>query len=352
MAKVKVGMIGAGAIAINHCDGIQKHPDSEVAVVADLSLKRAREIQKKFGIKKACTKWQDIVSDPDIDAVAIALPNFLHAEVSIAALKAGKHVILDKPFAFNYKEAKKVADVAKKAKKVMMLGMNQRYRPESQAVRTMVGRGDLGEIYHAKATWLRRSGSPKFGTWFCNKKLAGGGCLLDIGVHLLDLSLFLMDNWKPVTVFGNTYTKFGNRGIGEGGWGKSDRKKGKAVFDVDDFATALIRFKNGATLDLNISWAFHQAQDNLLGCTIHGADGGANAYPLEYYRYGKRKGEYEIVKPENIPLLRKGCNRHVDWVDAILKRSKPLCTIEQSLVVQKIIDAIYKSSTTGREVRI
>jgi predicted dehydrogenase len=345
-------MIGAGAIAINHCGSILEHPQGEVTAIADLSLKRAKAVQKQFNIKKVTTKWQDVVSDPDIDAVAIALPNFLHAPVSIAALKAGKHVLLDKPFALDYKEAKEVAAVAKKAKKVLMLGMNQRYRPESQSVRAMVDRGELGDIYHAKGTWLRRTGSPKFGTWFCDKKLAGGGCLLDIGVHMLDLSLFLMNNWKPVSVFGNTYTNFGNRGIGEGGWGKSDRKKGKATFNVDDFATAVVRFKNGATLDLNISWVAHQAAESDLGCRVYGTEGGANAYPLELYRFGKKKGEYEVVTPQNIQLPKPECNRHVDWINAILKKSKPLCTIDQALTVQKIIDGIYKSSKTGQVVKI
>ncbi|MBN2710885.1 MAG: Gfo/Idh/MocA family oxidoreductase, partial [Planctomycetes bacterium] len=207
----------------------------------------------------------------------------------------------------------------------------------------------LGEIYHGKAKWLRRTGCPKFGTWFGEKKLAGGGALLDIGVHMLDLCLFLMDSWKPECVTGQVYTKFGNRGLGEGGWGKSDKKK-KFKFDVDDFASGFIKFKGGATIELNVSWAIHQENPNSMGVDIFGTEGGASAYPnAKIYRYGKKQGEYEVVEPQNVKISMPHANRHVNWIDAILKQDKPLCTLDQALTIQKILDGIYKSSQTGRE---
>ncbi len=352
MAKVKVGMIGAGAIAFNHCDGVVSHPDAEIAAVADLSKDRAKEVADKYGCKNVYTKWEEMIADPEINAIAIALPNFLHAPVSMACLKAGKHVILDKPFALSLDEAKKVAAVAKAKRKVFMLGMNQRYRKESQMIKTIVERGDLGDIYHGKAYWYRRSGCPKFGTWFGEKKLAGGGALLDIGVHMLDLCLFLMDNWQPVAVSGQAFTKLANRGIGEGGWGKSDKKK-KFKFDVDDFSHALIKFKNGASVELNVSWALHREKADDHNVEIFGTDGGANAYPGKVFRYSKKnKGEYEVVEPQNVKVGVPSCNRHHNWVQAILGNEKPLTTIEQSLTIQNILDAIYKSSETGKEIRI
>lgn len=355
MNKIRVGMIGAGAIALNHCDGVVKHPAGEVVAVADLSAERAKEVADKYGIagNRIYTKWEQLIADKDIDAVAIALPNFLHAPVSMAALKAGKHVILDKPFATCYEDAKKVAALAKSKRKVFMVGMNQRYSNEAQTIKAIVGRGELGDIYHAKAYWMRRSGCPKFGTWFGQKKLAGGGCLYDIGVHVLDLCMFLVDNWQPVAVSGQVYTKFGNRGLGEGGWGKSDKDK-RLTFDVDDFGFALVKFKNGASIELNVSWALHQESPNRHGVELFGTEGGANVFPKpKIFRYNKKqKGEYEIVEPQNVKIAQPECNRHVDWLNTILGKGKPMCTVEQALVVQKILDAVYKSSGSGREVRI
>jgi len=349
---IRVGMIGAGAIAGDHCHNINNYKGAKMVAVAELSRERREQLKKNFNMEKDYERWQDLVADPDIDAVAIALPNALHAPVSLAALNAGKHVLLDKPFALNYAQAKKVADAAKKNKKVMMVGMNQRFRQDSQTLRAIIARGDLGEIYHVKSYWYRRTGSPKFGTWFVNKKLSGGGCLLDIGVHFLDLGLFLMDNWNPVSVTGRVYSKFGPRGIGEGGWGKSDRDK-KLKFDVEDFATGLIKFRNGATLELNVSWILHQEQWDRNNEELYGTKAGAILAPLKLFRASaKQKGEYEVVAPQNVKIPHRYENRQFNWLDAILGKDKPLCTLDQALVVQKILDAIYKSSDTGREVRI
>lgn len=348
---IKVGMIGAGAIADDHCRSINAYNGAEVAAIAEIHTERRDAIQEKYKIARSYTKWQDLVADKDLDAVAIALPNALHAPVSIAALNAGKHVMLDKPFALNYAEAKKVVQTAKRKKKILMLGMNQRYRQDAQTLKAIVDRGELGEIYHGKAYWYRRTGSPKFGTWFVNQKLSGGGCMLDIGVHFLDLALHLMDNWEPVSVSGQVYTKFGNRGIGEGGWGKSDHNP-KLKFDVEDFATALIKFRNQATLELNVSWVIHQEQGNKSNIELYGTEAGACLEPTKIFRQAKRSGEYEAVVPQNVKIPHRYANRQANWLDAITGKDTPLCTVEQALVVQRILDAVYASSSSGREVRI
>ena len=348
---LKIGMIGAGAIADDHCTAINRYDGASVAAVAEINPQRRNALKQRHSIAKAYEKWQDLLADADLDAVAIALPNALHAPVSLAALGAGKHVLLDKPFALNYAEARQVVEAAKRNRKLLMLGMNQRYRQDAQMLKAIVARGELGEIYHAKAFWCRRAGSPKFGTWFVNKQLSGGGCMLDIGVHFLDLALFLVDNWKPASVSGKVYTKFGNRGIGEGGWGKSDRNK-KLVFDVDDFATALIKFRNDMTLELNISWVIHQEQKDRNNVQLFGTDAGAELAPLKLFRQSAKPGEYEVVAPQNVKIPHRFENRQFNWLDAIIGKDKPLCTVEQSLVVQKILDGIYASSASGREVRL
>jgi len=259
--------------------------------------------------------------------------------------------MLDKPFALNYREAKQVADAAKRKRKILMVGMNLRYTQNAQTLRAIVARGELGEIYHAKTYWCRRMGCPKFGTWFVNKKLSGGGCLLDIGVHSLDITLYLIDNWEPVAVTGQVYSKFGPRGIGEGGWGKSERNP-KLVFDVDDFATGLVKFRNGATLELNISWVMHQETADRNNTELFGTEAGATLAPTKLFRLAKRQGEYEVVIPQNVKISHHYANRQANWLDAITGKDQPLCTVEQSLVVQKIIDAIYASSAGGKEIRL
>ncbi|MDD5678727.1 MAG: Gfo/Idh/MocA family oxidoreductase [Kiritimatiellae bacterium] len=348
---INVGIIGAGAIADDHCNAIHRYSGASLAAVAEINPERRDALKKKYAIPKAYEQWTDLVADPDLHAVVIALPNVLHAPVSLAALQAGKHVLLDKPFALKYAEARRVVDAARRKQKVLMLGMNQRYRQDSQMLKELVDRGELGEIYHAKAFWYRRMGSPKFGTWFVNKKLSGGGCMLDIGVHNLDLTLYLIDNWEPVSVSGQIYGKFGHRGIGEGGWGKSDCNA-RLKFDVEDFATGLIKFRNQATLELNISWVLHQEQADRNNVELYGTEAGASLAPLKLFRQAKPSGEYEVVVPQNVKIPHRYESRQFNWLDAILGKDKPLCTMDQSLVVQRILDAIYASSASGKEVRL
>jgi predicted dehydrogenase len=349
---IRVGMIGAGQIASNHCSDIANYKGAEVVCVADLSKPRREALAEKFGIPCTTAKWENIIADKSIDAVSIALPNSLHAPVSMAALKAGKHVHLDKPFAMNLREAKPVVAAAKKNKKVFMLGMNMRYRADSQGLQHAIGKGTLGDIYHVRTFWYRRAGSPKFGTWFVNKKLSGGGCMLDIGVHYLDVALFMMDNWEPVSVTGKVSTKFGHKGLGEGGWGQSDRKK-SIKFDVEDDAHGFIKFKNGATLELGVSWIRHQPTGNDCGVEIYGTKASASLDDNAIYRPVKARGkEYETLEIPSVPKAKKRTTRMADFLDAIKGRREPISVPEQSLVVQSILDAIYKSSETGREVRL
>lgn len=349
---IRVGIIGAGGIAGDHCHHIRNYQDAEVVAVADVSAKRRRELKKTFGIARDYARWQDLVADPEIDAVTVALPNALHAPVSIAALNAGKHVLLEKPFALNLAEARRVVATARRKRKVLMVGMNQRFGQDAQALRALVARGELGKVYHIKSYWYRRAGSPKFGTWFVNKKLSGGGCLLDIGVHYLDLGLYLADNWDPVSVSGRVYSQFGPRGLGEGGWGKSDRNR-KLKFDVEDFATGLVKFRNGATLELNVSWVIHQEQNDRNNVELYGSEAGASLAPLKLFRNAKKQaGEYEVVTPQNVKLSHRYASRQANWLDAIRGKAKPLCTVDQALKIQQILDAIYASSASGREIRL
>jgi predicted dehydrogenase len=346
---LKIGVIGAGQIAYNHCGEIQSYPDAKVVAVADVSEERRTRLQRACGAEMSFSDAKELARTKGIDAVTVALPNKLHADVSLAALESGKHVLLEKPMAMNLQEAQAVSEAAHRNNRILMLGMNQRFTRQSQTIKALVERGEMGEIYHAKAFWYRRTGTPKFGTWFCRKDMAGGGALLDIGVHLLDLCLHLMANFQPESVSGSVYTKFGNRGLGEGSWGMSD--KDGTLFDVDDFATAFIKMQNGATVSLDVSWAIHQKEENFHNVQLFGADGGAGTFPPELYRSAQDGGEYHVVTPKNVPLKYPHCSRFHNWLDAILGKDQIEVTLDEALTVQKILDGIYASHESGHEVR-
>ena len=350
MERIHIGVIGAGAIAPAHCSGIQKHPNATLAAIADVNEGRAQELQNRFSVPKRYATVEDLIADSEIDAVSIGLPTFLHARTAIAALEAGKHVLLDKPFAMNSREAESVVAAADKAGVVFTVGMNQRFTNEAQTAKAIIARGDAGELYHAEAAWCRRTGAPRFGTWFGDKSRAGGGTLLDIGVHVLDLTLYLLGEFKPVSVSGATYTKFGNRGLGEGGWGKSDPEE--RIFDVDDFAAALIKLESGASVALKTSWARHQFDANIHGVDLYGTEAGVSTFPPRIARYGATQGEYETVDIKGLDLRFPQMDRMYNWIDAILGKDELACKPEESLAVQRIIDGIYASAETGREVTI
>ncbi len=346
---IRFGFLGAGMISFSAASDVNRHLQGKVVAAQDLNLARAQELCKAQNIPKAYATTEELLADPEIDAVYIAVPNKFHVPLALQALKAGKHVLLEKPFALSLAEAQEAADMAKKMGKVLSLGMNQRFEKGPQSIKALVERGDLGEIYHIKAYWMRRAGIPKLGTWFGNKALAGAGALYDIGVHYLDLALYLLDNFEPISVSGATYTKFGHLGLGEGGWGKSDKEN--IVFDVDDFATGLIRFSNGVTVSLDVSWACHAEEHDRADVQLYGTKGGAMARVGKYYHPEPATGEYVIVQGVSAPIKYSHMNRFHNFINHLTTGEQLCVTIEQALGVQRILDALGTSAATGREVR-
>lgn len=350
-SEIRFGFIGAGQIAHYAADAVKSHPHARLVAVKDLNEARVKALGEKHGVQFVYTKASELLANDAVDAVYIATPNKLHAPLAIQALKAGKHVILEKPFAMTTAEAEGVIAAAKASGRVLTIGMNQRFSADSQKIKYLVETGVLGEIYHAKAYWFRRSGIPKFGTWFGNRELAGGGSLYDIGVHMLDLCLYTIGNFEPVSVVGATYTKFGNRGLGEGDWGMSDRSN--ITFDVDDFASAFIRFANGATMTLDASWACHRATGTSDNVELFGTEAGASLRPARLFRAGASSpASYEIVDEIQAPLKMPHQERFHNFINH-LRGEEELCVPPaQALVVQKILDAIAESNRTGKEIRI
>lgn len=347
---LKFGVIGAGMISQYGHDGIKASGSAECVAICDTNEKRRDEFAALNGVKKSYADAKDLIADKDVQAVYVAVPNAFHAPYAEAALLAGKHVLLDKPFALNLAEAKRVAEAARKSGRVFMLGMNQRFAEEPQKIKALAEKGYFGEIYHGMAFWRRRGGIPKAGTWFGHKALSGGGCILDIGVHMLDLCLYIMDNFDAETVSGSTYSKLGGRGIGFGDWGRSDSEG--LAFDVDDLSTAFIRLKGGASVELLVSWACNQRDEDLMNVEVHGTEAGGSCYPAEAYRFDPVLGAFATVGKLKPALKYPHKERGVNFVRAVLGEEEPCVTIDQAIKVQAILDAVFLSAKEGREVRL
>jgi len=357
-ADIRIGIIGAGGIAQGaHIPGYQHVPGAKIVAIADPKEGRAAEVAAKFGIPNAYTSAEDLLAAGGLDAVSICSPNAFHAPQSIAALKAGLHVLCEKPMAINVPDAEAMIKTAKQTGKLLMIGMTNRFRPDTQTLKKFVDDGLLGNIYYAKAGWLRRSGIPGYGSWFTTKALAGGGCLLDIGVHYLDLALWVAGFPKPVSVTGMTYSEFGPRGLALGNWGADIYREGKQTFDVDDLATAFIRFEGGQVLTLEVSWAAHVGEQGENYLRFMGTDGGAEIasrngadYPVRYF------GDIHGTSYDSKLFVSPGTNTHwteiAHFISCIRGESQLAIKHEEALTVVKILDAVYQSAKTGDAVRI
>ncbi len=249
--EIRLGFIGAGNIGRVHLETFEKVEGARLYAIADVDGQLAHARAAQFGISKVHESVDALVEDANVDAVVIGVPNRLHAELAIQALAAGKHVLLEKPMALNAEQAKQIVRAHQQAGTVLMIPHQMRWQWVSQEIRRQVEQGAIGRVYFAKTGWLRRKGIPGWGTWFTRKDQAGGGPLIDIGVHMLDLALYLMCNPKPVTVFGSTYAEFGPKKKGIGDWGTPNWD---GYFDVEDLASAQIRMEDGSTLTLEVSW--------------------------------------------------------------------------------------------------
>lgn len=348
MQRIRFGIIGAGEIGRLTGRDLARHPAAAIEGVADVSGERAGVLAAMLGAPSTYTDAADLVRSDEIDAVYIAVPNAQHTSVACAALEAGKHVLLEKPFAVNLAAAQKIADTAAKQDRLLMVGMNQRFERNVQRARLLASAGTFGDVYHVKAFWRRRQGIPRIGSWFTSKAASGGGALLDIGVHVLDVALHVLGNYRAETVSAATFTRFGNRGIGEFEWGRSERVF--EGFDVEDFATAMIRLQGGAAVTLEAAWAMHQPQHNDHDVVLFGELAGMSVYNDELF-LNDPEGGYRIVQQAPTPPLpAPHCSRAHHFVNVLLGDEQPLVSVDEALAVQQILDAIYESAASGREV--
>jgi predicted dehydrogenase len=335
--QLKVGVIGAGSIGDSHMRSYVRHPKSDLIAVCDIVRQRAQKASTEFGADHVYTDYSRMLELPELDAVSICLPNFLHAPASIEALEAGKHVLCEKPFAVNAEQAEDMVSAAEKSGMRLAVSLNLRHSGEARALRKAAESGKLGRIYHGKGGMLRDNAIPR--GWFHRKELSGGGPLLDLGPHILDVTWWIMGKPKPVSAYGATYAEFGPRGLGKGTWGVGYKE---GPFDVEDFAIGLLRFEGGETILVEASWVLKAK--TITYSYVCGTEGGATLLPdLEAAAADGTPLEIEPL-PDLEPPAR--------FVDDIISDKPFVAPAEDGLSVMRMLDAVYKSSESKREVSI
>jgi predicted dehydrogenase len=342
---MKVGIVGAGGIASYHLKGYRKLDDVELVALCDIDQRRLDKLGEEFGIKKRFSDYRKMLRSAKLDAVSVCTPNRFHKEISMAFLKAGVNVLCEKPMAMNAVEAGQMLEAKIKSGKILMIAHHMRFRDDVNFLKNAIERGELGNIYHIRTAWLRRNGIPGFGSWFTTKSLAGGGVLIDIGVHALDLCMYLLGFPEVVSVAGSVGAYFSDKKEGMGGWGVAV-PGGKC--DVDDYTAALIKFAQGTTLYLELTWASHIKEDKL-ELTIMGTDGGASLKPFEIFsnRHGYPTDSGIMIKDNDVYSAETA-----HFIDCVKKNTPPIPKAEDGVKVMRIIDAIYQSSKEQKEVRL
>ncbi|OGV39423.1 MAG: dehydrogenase [Lentisphaerae bacterium GWF2_45_14] len=346
MTKIRCAVVGLG-MGSGHVANFQKHPDAVVVAVADPDKARLEERGKKqYGIEKLYTSAEEMFKKEKLDIVAIATPNKFHKDLAIKALQAGINVLCEKPMAINAKEAREMKKVADKVGKRLMINFSYRFTEQSHAIKQEVDSGILGDIYFARTQWLRRRGMPGFGGWFGQKELSGGGPLIDLGVHRLDLALWLMGYPEPEWVMGSTYNHIG----------ASAAAREKKKFDVEDLAVAMIKFKNGATLELEASWAGNVKEREFMSTQLLGTKGGLRQYNInEGYEfeaefYLEQNGvQYDMKVHPPVPAAKSSIHH---FIDCIISGKPHIATAEEGIIVMEILDAIYESAKKGAPLKI
>jgi predicted dehydrogenase len=353
---LRLAAVGTGGIwRWGHSQPLSEHPEVEIAALCDIIPEKALKLAPDYRLEpdRVYKDYRDAVTLKDIDLVDICTPNLFHSEIAIAALRAGKHVFCEKPDAVSPRKAQAMAAAAKASGKTLMVMRNNRFRPEAQWVKRLADEGQLGDLYAGRCGWIRRRGIPGKGGWFTTKELSGGGPLIDLGVHMIDLAVYLMGNPRAAAVSGATYCKFADTQVADSVHAAFGEKQAEGVFDVEDLAMGLVRFDNGATLQVECSWASNIKEESHF-VELRGSKGGCRlASDAEPAVYTEMAGTAVDVIPR---LGKSQWGGHGDnlyhFIDVVRKRAEPIYTPDQGVNMIRILDALYRSAASGKEVRL
>lgn len=342
-SRVTVAVIGLG-MGATHAEAYQQVPEAQLVAVSDLDPQRLARWAPTVGADQCYEDYRRMLRTVNPDLVSVAVPNHLHAQVTIDCLRAGAHVLCEKPMATNLAQATAMRDEAQKAGRKLGINFSYRFTPAARALKDLAEDGFLGRPYHASTRWTRRDGFPGFGSWFSRKSLSGGGPLIDLGVHRIDLAMWLMGSPNPISVSGSTHCCLG---------AARAQAEGKTC-DVEDFATGFIRFDNGASLLVEASWAGFQEPPEWMSTTVMGSrgtlvhrnNGGWYQFVGEYYT--SHKGH-----PLAGRILDTGAtvpSSYAEMVRSILHDTSPPAGADDGVRLQQVLDALYASAAAGHEI--
>lgn len=365
--KVRIAIVGCGGIANQkHLPSLKTQKDkAKIVAFCDIIEERAQKAAAEYGVDgaKVYTDYQAMLADTsiEIDVVHVCTPNVSHSPITVAALESGKHVMCEKPMAHNTEDAEKMLNAWKKSGKKFTIGYQNRFREDTTTLHKSCETGDLGDIYFAKAHAVRRKAVPTWGV-FPNKSLQGGGPLIDIGTHALDITLWVMNNYEPVSVTGQVFHKIGS--LEEGPEGNVFGPWDPETFEVEDSAFGFVKMSNGSVVYIEASWALNVLKSMEASTTLCGTKAGAEihhggSYPQDelIYNFAEHGQLMEkTISPAGVVdffeggASAEGVREQQQWLDAIMNDSEPLVKPEQAFIVTKILDAIYESAKTGKEI--
>lgn len=354
--KVRIGIIGCGGIANGkHMPNLKKIPEVEMVAFCDIVKERAVKAAEEYGVAdaKIYTDYKELIKDDSIDVVHVCTPNRSHSFITIDSLEAGKHVMCEKPMAKTYAEAKAMYDASVRTGKLLSIGYQNRQCAANLYSKAVCENGEIGEIYYAKAVAIRRRAVPTWGV-FLNEYEQGGGPLIDIGTHALDLTLWMLDNYKPKMVVGNTFRKLADQKNTANAWGDWNPEK----FTVEDSAFGYIVMENGAVVTLESSWALNVSQAKEACFVLCGDKGGIDTLDgvrVNYVKHGRQCIETPDLNGGGVAFYDGDSvdNSYLDqriWIDAVLGKGEQCVKPEQAMVVTQILEAIYESAKTGKPV--
>lgn len=338
---IRVGIIGGGWPGKAHARGYQASGGYKVMAIADLIPSRRREMMDEFKLPREYATWEELVADKELDAVSVCLPTHLHAAATVAALRAGKHVVCERPPTLSGAEAKRIETVAAKAKKVVLYGMQRRFGGAEMATKQAIVKGYAGKVYHARTVWTRTRAVPIGTGWFTDRAKAGGGALMDLGSVMLDLGWYLLGEPKPVSVYAATQKRLPGL-VREG-----------VKFDVEEAAMGLVRFEGGLTLEMTVSWALNQSPaQNGVVCRVHGDEGAVEVYTSRgavMHRGFGHKGESKET-PLKLPKMTGHAAMMRHFRECILGKAGPTLGPEQGVTLMRMLEAMYRSDQSGKSV--
>ncbi len=331
MDKVKVAIIGLGGIAqIAHLPILSKMDNVIITAVCDVDKSKAKSIAQKYGVKNYYSSIDTMLGECEADAACVASPTSHHKEHAVKALEKGLHVLVEKPLARTHIEASDIVEASKKFKRKLMVGMNSRFRPDMMMQESFISANELGDIFYIKAGFLKKRSTTE--NWSVRKSESGGGVFMDLGIVVLDIALWLLKFPKIKSVSAVNYYQ--------------------SVKEVEDSTFLMLRFENGATVNIEASWTLHR-EDDLFYCNVYGSEGSSSINPLKIYK--KMHGTLVNVTPlkmeKPINTFKRSYEYEINhFINCIINGTDIVSSGTEAVERMKIVDAIYKSAKLGKEI--